>query len=538
MAAATRALAGGFAPSKLAAPLPRPLPESSSSDHLACRQPCRVSVLSRSRSAAPSKLVCTRSQWKAQAESRRQAASVRSESGIADEREQGDSGLASVSVPSGTMMVPVMKKGYGAYGGGATLEKSKLSLSQSQTKTSPQVDLGGNGGDIGKKNFHGGGDGGDDGGDDDDYMGGEDDGDDGDDDSFIRKAVLAELFDRETIQAVLQEWYKTMRDVPVGMRQALELGLISSAQVVRVMSMNARPTMARTVSRLVPQDASRAIIGRMMADPAFMQKVIIEQFITIGSGMYWEYKKRGHRLREEWDLAAVNVLALAACNAAIVFTVSPSRSYGTTARSDWQNALQKLPNNMFDKSYPLREFNTQSRVFSLALKGAELSLVGSAIGAAGGAISNLVAAFKKKRNPKFQPSMAVPSIGTSAMGYGAYLGLSGNIRYQLVYGADRAMHQHVNSLPFGILCSTVLRLLSNQLGEPSRLTWLGLDAPSAIPAAEASTPSTSPSSPAFTLPSFSLPSLPLPFLNNGDRASEPATRRVKRKTKRKVTMVQ
>eukprot|EP00850_Spirogloea_muscicola_P003868 SM000016S01856 [mRNA] locus=s16:284352:287208:- [translate_table: standard] len=455
MAAATRALAGGFAPSKLATPLPRSLPESSSPDHLACRQPCRVSVLSRSRSAAPAKLVCTRSRWKAQAESRRQAASVRSESGIADEREQGDSGLASVSVPSGTMMVPVMKKGYGAYGGGATLEKSKLNLSQSQTKTSPQ------------------------------------------------------LFDRETIQAVLQEWYKTMRDVPVGMRQALELGLISSAQVVRVMSMNARPTMARTVSRLVPQDASRAIIGRMMADPAFMQKVLIEQFITIGSGMYWEYKKRGRRLREEWDLAAVNVLTLAACNAAIVFTVSPSRSYGTTARSDWQNALQKLPNNMFDKSYPLREFNTQSRVFSLALKGAELSLVGSAIGAAGGAISNLVAAIKKKRNPKFQPSMAVPSIGTSAMGYGAYLGLSGNIR-----------------------------LLSNQIGEPSRLTWLGLDAPSAIPASEDSTPSTSPASPAFTLPSFSLPSLPLPFLNNGDRASEPANRRVKRKTKRKVTMVQ
>ena len=36
-------------------------------------------------------------------------------------------------------MVPSMKKGYGAFGGGATLEKSKLDLSQTTTRFSPLV---------------------------------------------------------------------------------------------------------------------------------------------------------------------------------------------------------------------------------------------------------------------------------------------------------------------------------------------------------------------------------------------------------------
>lgn len=61
--------------------------------------------------------------------------------GLADEQGQdrGTNGLSSIQVPSGKMMVPMMKKGYGAYGGGATLEKSKLDLSSSSTKVSPQV---------------------------------------------------------------------------------------------------------------------------------------------------------------------------------------------------------------------------------------------------------------------------------------------------------------------------------------------------------------------------------------------------------------
>lgn len=71
---------------------------------------------------------------------RRPCSIVAAAPGLADEQDQGSgSGLDGVQVPSGTMMVPFMKKGFGAYGGGATLEKSKLDLSKPTTKTSPQV---------------------------------------------------------------------------------------------------------------------------------------------------------------------------------------------------------------------------------------------------------------------------------------------------------------------------------------------------------------------------------------------------------------
>ncbi|CAI5478500.1 unnamed protein product [Closterium sp. Yama58-4] len=410
------------------------------------------------------------------------------------------------------MMVPVMKKGYGAFGG-ATLEKSKLDLSYSTAKTGAQVDLGGGGGNIGKGIGHGGGDGGDDGGDDDDYFG-EDDGDDGDDDGFIRRTVVGEVFDRASIQAVLEEWFRTMADLPAGIRRAVELGVVSSAQVARLMSIDARPTVARLISRIAPPDISRAFIGRMMADPAFLFKLALEQAATVATAVRWEVQQRiGQRngqqngqdrkskLIREWPFVLTNVLTLSLCNLALIWCLFPSRSYGSTATSEWQMALQKLPNNVFDRSYALREFKLPERVGSFFFNAARLSLIGSAVGAAGGAASNAVLKVmqgKKKaaagasqeeggipsgsggsgEEDQYQPSVAVPSPAKSAVAFGAFTGLSGSLRYQLLYGADRVLQEHFTHIPVAILGTTALRVGNILLGEPSRLSWLGLDSES------------------------------------------------------------
>ena len=32
-----------------------------------------------------------------------------------------------------------------------------------------------------------------------------------------------QIFDRKIVEAILQEWYKTMADLPAGLRQAMEM---------------------------------------------------------------------------------------------------------------------------------------------------------------------------------------------------------------------------------------------------------------------------------------------------------------------------
>lgn len=363
-----------------------------------------------------------------------------------------------------------MKGQYGSLGS-VTLEKSKLDLSQKQMKSSPELAVGGGGGDIGKKNFHGGGDGGDDGGDDDDYFDDFDEGDEGDEDGlFRRRLVLQELFDRKFVDAVLQEWYKTMANLPAGLRQAYEMGLVSSAQMVRFLSMNARPTTSRFISRALPQSLSRAFIGRMIADPSFLYKLLLEQFATITSSVWWEVKNRKERIKQEWDLALINVLTASACNAFVVWSLAPSRSYGNTFRFDLQNSIQKLPNNIFEKSYPMREFDMQKRVHSFFYKAAEFSLVGLTAGSIQGALSKSLS-----KNKEGRLSVTIPSVTTNSLGYGAFLGLYANLRYQLLCGIDRAMFDHFDVLGVVMVSSTALRMLNVHIGEISRRAWLGVE---------------------------------------------------------------
>jgi len=331
-------------------------------------------------------------------------------------------------------MAPVMKKGYGSLGG-VTLEKSKLDLSQTSKIFTPQT---------------------------------ADDGDEGG--FFRRRTVFQEVFDRKIVEAVMQEWYRTMSDLPAGLLQAFEMGLISSAQMVRYLSINARPTVARFVSRALPQTVSRAFIGRMIADPAFLHKMFFEQATTICCSAWWELNHRRDRIKQEWDLALMNVLTVSLCNAAIVWSLAPCRSYGTTFQFNLQNALQKLPNNIFERSYPLREFDMQKRIHSFFYKAAELCMVGMAAGAANGALSNLISSKKEGRS-----SVVVPSVSTSSLSYGAFLGLSGNLRYQILYGLERALHDRFDVLGVVIFTSAALRMLNIQIGDVTRLAWLGLD---------------------------------------------------------------
>ncbi|KAH7426030.1 hypothetical protein KP509_11G081900 [Ceratopteris richardii] len=333
-----------------------------------------------------------------------------------------------------------------------------------------QTEDGGGGGDIGKGISHGGGDGGDDGGDDDDYFGDADDDDEGDDGGFFgRRIALPEIFDRKIVEAIMQEWYKTIADLPAGLRQAVELGFISTAQMVRFLSNLGRPTLARNISRAIPPSASRAFVGRMIADPGFLYKMFLEQVYTIAYGTWWEMKHRKERLKEEWGLALVNILSMSICNAAIVWSLAPCRSYGSTFKFNLQNTIQKLPSNVFERNYAFREFDMPKRVQSFFYKAGELCLVGLLTGAVSGSFMKLLASGKENL------SVPSPTVRTSALSYGAVLGLSGNLRYQFVYGAERVMQQQFNHVGVVVFCSAIMRALNIYVGDFSRVSWLGLD---------------------------------------------------------------
>lgn len=53
--------------------------------------------------------------------------------------------------------------------------------------------------------------------------------------------------------------------------------------------------------------------------------------------------------------------------------------------------------------------------------------------------------------------MAVPSVSTNALGYGAFLGLYSNLQCQLLCGIDRAVSDHFDVLGVVVAFRTALR---------------------------------------------------------------------------------
>ncbi|KAJ9513225.1 hypothetical protein QJQ45_029514 [Haematococcus lacustris] len=366
---------------------------------------------------------------------------------------------------------------------GMTMERSKLQfVMPTPTVQGPKLDDGGSGGDIGKIIHNGGGgDGGDD--DDDDYFNEGDDEGDGEGeaarDGFFR-AVIPESYDKLSIGAVFAEWMKTVQELPAILRQAVVMGLFSSAQLVRFFAMDVRPNVTRAVSRSLPPTLARDFVGRLMADPGFVQKLAMESTIAAVASLWYEYRLRGDKLKGELDLAMINVMGMAAAAGATTWLLAPSRSYGSIQKFPWQQMLDKLPNCVFDVSGPLRQYTQQARAVGFVAKMAELSAVGALMGTTTALLSSAVVALRQRADPEWQPSAAVPNVGRSSSGLAAFFAVNANVRYQLLGGLDRVLFERTNFLWTYLLLSSSARLVSTSVGELSRAWWQGLPAPAAL----------------------------------------------------------
>eukprot|EP00197_Chlamydomonas_leiostraca_P002373 CAMPEP_0202858132 /NCGR_PEP_ID=MMETSP1391-20130828/788_1 /ASSEMBLY_ACC=CAM_ASM_000867 /TAXON_ID=1034604 /ORGANISM="Chlamydomonas leiostraca, Strain SAG 11-49" /LENGTH=566 /DNA_ID=CAMNT_0049537017 /DNA_START=145 /DNA_END=1845 /DNA_ORIENTATION=+ len=401
-------------------------------------------------------------------------------------------GFSSAFNPSmGVPDVTMAKGGDMGSGGsmGATMERGRMQfVMPTPVIQGPKLDDGGSGGDIGKiiHNGGGGGDGG--GGDDDDYFNENEDDGEGEGGqggsaglSFFR-SIIPESYDKFSIGAVLAEWMKTVQELPAILRQAVTMGLFSSAQLVRFFSMDVRPNVTRTISRALPPTIARDFIGRLMADPGFVQKMVLESSFAAAASLWYEYRARGERFKDELDLVLINTIGMAAATGATCWLVAPSRSYGSIQKFPWQQMLDGLPNCVFDVSGPLRQYSHQARAAGFFAKMAELSGVGLLTGTATSLLSSAAVAIRKKSNPEWEPSVAVPSLQRSSGGLAAYLALNANVRYQLIGGLDRILFDRTNFLWTYLAMSGTARLVSNQVGELSRPWWQGLPAPSTLAA--------------------------------------------------------
>ncbi|KAJ9160401.1 hypothetical protein P3X46_025805 [Hevea brasiliensis] len=245
-------------------------------------------------------------------------------------------------------------------------------------------------------------------------------------------------FDRAEIARVMNA-AGTRRDaLPQDIQKGLDLGLVSPEVLQNFFSLEQYPLLKELAHRF------QGFRERLLADPKFLHRLAIEEAISITTTLLAQYERRKENFFEELDYVITDTARGSVVDFFTVWLPAPTLSFlsyadetnGPDSMDVLKGLLGSIPDNAFQKNLPGKDWNLSHRFASVLLGGLKLSCVGfiSSIGAV--AASNMLYAIRKMINPALvtnQRTRRSPILKTAVV-YGCFLGISANLRYQMIAG--------------------------------------------------------------------------------------------------------
>ncbi|PSS32777.1 Protein RETICULATA-RELATED 3 like [Actinidia chinensis var. chinensis] len=197
--------------------------------------------------------------------------------------------------------------------------------------------------------------------------------------------------------------------------------------------------------------------SRVAADPQFPFKVLMEELVGVSACVLGDMASRPNFGLNELDFVFSTLVVGCILNFVLMYLLAPTMSAsGQTLPSIFANCPTS---HMFEPG----PFGLHHRFGTFIYKGVLFAAVGFAAGLVGTAISNGLIKMRKKMDPSFEtPNKAPPTILNAAT-WAIHMGVSSNLRYQTLNGAEFLL---ANVLPpVGFKSSVVvMRCLNNVLG--------------------------------------------------------------------------
>ncbi|XP_047327281.1 protein RETICULATA-RELATED 6, chloroplastic [Impatiens glandulifera] len=245
-------------------------------------------------------------------------------------------------------------------------------------------------------------------------------------------------FDRAEIARVMNAAGRKRDALPQDIQKGLDLGVVSPEVLQNLFDLEQNPVISELTHHF------QGFRERLLADPKFLQRLAIEESISITTTLIAQYQKRKENFFDELDYVITDTLRGTVVDFFTVWLPAPTLSFlsfsDETASPDNMDALKGLlgsiPDNAFQKNMVGRDWNLNHRIASVVIGGLKLASVGfiSSIGAV--ASSNILYATRGLLNPSAtsnQKNKRSPILKT-ALVYSCFLGTSANLRYQVIAG--------------------------------------------------------------------------------------------------------
>ena len=215
---------------------------------------------------------------------------------------------------------------------------------------------------------------------------------------------------------------------------------------------------------------------RLLRDPRYLFKVAAEVAIDAGCATVAEVRKRGDGFWDEFEFYLSDLVVGCVLDVVLVTLMAPampigkgskvlaasSRSLAAKIVAPIRKAASKVPSAVLEASVPgARPYSLAQRTGCLFVKFGEYSLAGMGCGLIGQSVANglmaakrefserrAAAAAKEEGKGEKKPAAIVhltpPPVGMTALTWGLFMGVSSNVRYQIVYGLERAVDMTVS----------------------------------------------------------------------------------------------
>ncbi|KAK0592629.1 hypothetical protein LWI29_022497 [Acer saccharum] len=312
-------------------------------------------------------------------------------------------------------------------------------------------------------------------------------------------------FDRAEIARVMNAAGRNRNALPKDLQKGLDLGLISPEVLQNFFDLERYPLMKELTHRF------QGFRERLLADPKFLNRLAIEEAISITTTLLAQYERRKENFFEEIDYVITDTLRGIVVDFFTVWLPAPTISfisYDNIDMTDNVDALKGLlgsiPDNAFQKNLAGKDWNVSHRVASVLFGGLKLAGVGfiSSIGAV--ASSNILFIVRKFLKPTLAASQSTkrsPILKTAVV-YGCFLGTSANLRYQIIAGiVEHRISEELSSQPLLVnMISFIARTVNSYWGTQQ---WVDLARFSGLQTRKSETTLSPPDSPNAALESSS-----------------------------------
>ncbi|TVU19830.1 hypothetical protein EJB05_36005, partial [Eragrostis curvula] len=244
-------------------------------------------------------------------------------------------------------------------------------------------------------------------------------------------------FDRAEIARVLNDARRRPEALPKDLQKGIDLGVVSPEILQNFFDLEKYPAIAELIHRF------QGFRERLLADPKFLQRLAIEEAISITTTLLAQYERRKGRFFEEIDYVLTDTIRGSVVDFFTVWLPAPTISVLQYADDGSGQSLEfvkgllgSLPDNAFQKNILGQNWNLNQRVTAVLIGGLKLAGVGFISSVGAGLSSDLVYAARRMVKPSVnaEAGRKRSPIWKSAAVYSCFLGTSANLRYQIIAG--------------------------------------------------------------------------------------------------------